>query len=149
MQRLRAIDPLLPTLEKLREIVKVFWEMYSRHLEYQRVVDYCQRPDFQRSVSVETRRVMQAADAGMTEVIHGIIQQGVAGGVLPNRPLPLMLFGAQAALTGAVTLLWIGCLSGPKDPYLDRAHGVHSRRPHASRAFVRAAEETGVIVLHR
>ncbi len=119
LQRLKAIDPALPTLEKLREIVKVFWEMYSRHLEYQRVVDYCQRPDFQRSVSAETRRVMQAADGGMTEVIHGLVQQGIAEGVLPNRPLPLMLFGAQAALTGAVKLLWIGCLSGPKDPYLD------------------------------
>ena len=35
-------------------------------------------------------------------------------GVFPNRPIPLMLFGAQAALTGALKLLWIGCLPAPR-----------------------------------
>jgi hypothetical protein len=34
-----------------------------------------------------------------------------------------MLFGAQAALTGALKLLWIGCLSGPREQYLDELTG--------------------------
>ena len=119
LQRLQAIDPILPAVERLREIVRVFWDVYGTHAEYQRVVDYCQRPDFQRLVSDDTRRAMQALDKGFEEAILAIVKQGVADGALPNRPIPLMLFGAQAALTGALKLLWIGCLSGPKDPYLD------------------------------
>jgi AcrR family transcriptional regulator len=119
LQRLRGIDATLPSLERLREIIRVFWEVYGTHAEYQRVVDYCQRPDFQRSVSADTRRAMQLTDAAFTEVIHGIVQQGVTERALPNRPIPLMLFGAQAALVGALRLLWIGCLTGPKDQYLE------------------------------
>jgi AcrR family transcriptional regulator len=119
LRRLEAIAPSLPPLDGLREVVRVYWEVYGANAQYQRVVEYCQRPDFQRTLSADLRRAMQAVDAGFAGVIHGIARKGVAARLLPNRPLPLMLFGAQAALTGALKLLWIGCLSGPREPYLE------------------------------
>ena len=36
-----------------------------------------------------------------------------------DRPHQLALFGAQSALFGALRLLWMDCLPGPKDQYVD------------------------------
>jgi len=119
LQRLRAINPALATGDRLREVLRTFWEVYSTHTEYQRVVEYCERPDFQRMVGADTRRRMRELGAGFAEVIAAIVRQGVVDGVLPNRPMPLLLFGAQAALVGALKLLWMGNLAGPKEPYLE------------------------------
>ena len=118
LRRLRAIDSG-PAIDRLRQVLGVFWEVYSTHTEYQRVVEYCERPDFKRSVGDDTRRQMQQLEASFATVIHEIVKQGITEGVLPNRPIPLLLFGAQSALVGALKLLWLGGLSGSKEPYLE------------------------------
>jgi len=118
LRRLRAIDSG-PAIDRLRQVLGVFWEVYSTHTEYQRVVEYCERPDFKRLVGDDTRRQMQELEASFATVIHEIVKQGIAEGALPNRPIPLLLFGAQSALVGALKLLWLGGLSGPKEPYLE------------------------------
>jgi AcrR family transcriptional regulator len=105
--------------DRLRDVLSVFWEVYSTHTEYQRVVEYCERPDFKRLVGDDTRRQMQELEASFTAVINEIVKQGVSEGALPNRPVSLLLFGAQSALVGALKLLWMGCLTGPKEQYLD------------------------------
>jgi AcrR family transcriptional regulator len=119
LRRLRSIDPSASTAARLRDVLRVFWEVYSTHTEYQRVVEYCERPDFKRLVGDAARRQMQELEAGFAAVIQEIVKQGIAEGLLPNRPVPLVLFGAQAALVGALKLLWIGSLSGPKEQYLE------------------------------
>jgi AcrR family transcriptional regulator len=119
LARLRGISPTLRTIDRLREVLNVFWEVYSTHTEYQRVVEYCERPDFKRLVGAATRRQMRELEAEFGNIIQEIVKQGIAEGVLPNRPLPVVLFGAQAALVGALKLLWIGGLTGPKEQYLD------------------------------
>lgn len=119
LRRVRGIDPARSAVDRLREVLRVFWEIYGTHTEYQRVVEYCERPDFQRLVSDDTRRQMQEIEAGFAGTIHGIVTQGIREGLLPARPIPLLLFGAQAALVGALKLLWIGSLVGPKHQYLD------------------------------
>jgi AcrR family transcriptional regulator len=119
LAKLQNLDSTLPTVDRLRQVLKVFWEMYATHTEYQRVVEYCERPDFKRSTDDRTRRQMETVEAEFTSAIHDIVKKGVAEGVLPNRPVQLLLFGAQSALVGALKLLWIGALSGPKDQYLE------------------------------
>src|SRR3982750_252671 len=39
LARLRGISSALPTTDRLREVLAVFWEVYSTHTEYQRVVE--------------------------------------------------------------------------------------------------------------
>jgi AcrR family transcriptional regulator len=119
LARLRGIDPTLRAADGIRQVLRIFWEIYGAHTEYQRVVDYCERPDFQRRLSENTRRQMQELEAGFAAVIHGIVKQGIREGFLPDRPDSLLLFGAQAALVGALKLLWIGRLAGAKEQYLD------------------------------
>ena len=48
LRRLRAIDSSASTADRLRDVLRVFWEVYSTHTEYQRVVGHCERPDFKR-----------------------------------------------------------------------------------------------------
>lgn len=119
LRRLRSIPSDMPPLDKLRETVRVFWEVYGTHVEYQRVVEYCQRPDFQRVISEEMRRATLETEAAFSEVIQSIVQQGIAERVLPARPVGVMLFGAQSALVGALKLLWLDQLPGPREQYLE------------------------------
>jgi AcrR family transcriptional regulator len=118
LARLKAIDPSLPALERLREVLRRFWEVYSTHREYQHVVEYCERPDFKGIVSAGIRRQMQELEAEFASTIHVIVKEGIAEGALPNRPIGVQLFGAQAALVGALKLLWIGSLRGGSEQYL-------------------------------
>jgi AcrR family transcriptional regulator len=119
LKRVQAIDASWSALDRLSALVRVFWEVYRTHGEYQRVVEYCQRPDFQRALSESSRLQLQQIEAGFTEAIRGMVEQGIAERTLPRRPLSLMLFGAQSALVGALRLLWLDCLPGPQDQYLD------------------------------
>jgi AcrR family transcriptional regulator len=119
LARLRAIAPGLAAIERLREVLRVFWEVYSSHAEYQHVVEYCERPAFKRFVSDDIRRQMDDLERAFTTTIYDIVKQGIAEGTLPNRPIPRLLFGAQAALVGALKLLWIGSLPAPNEQYLD------------------------------
>lgn len=119
LARLRAIDPDQEPLQHLRAIVAAFWAVYRTHDEYQRVVEYCQRPDFRRSVSEPLRRALDEVDAALAAIIDGVVRKGIAAGDLPDRPVPLLLFGAQSALFGALRLLWMDCLPGPKEQYLE------------------------------
>ena len=119
LRRLEGIDAGLPAIDRLREVLRVFWEVYGSHAEYQRVVEFCERPDFRRVVGDEVRREMRELETRFTGVIHDIVRQGIAEGTLPNRPIPLLLFGAQSALVGALKLLWMGALTGPRDQYFD------------------------------
>jgi AcrR family transcriptional regulator len=119
LARLRGIDPTLPAVDGIRKVLRIFWEIYSAHTEYQRVVEYCERPDFQRRLSESTRRQLQELETGFAGVIQGIVNEGIREGFLPDRPPSLLLFGAQSALVGALKLLWIGTLPGSKDQYLD------------------------------
>lgn len=117
--RLQGISPARRAIDRLREVLRVFWEVYSTHTEYQRVVEYCERPDFKRMVGATTRRRMRELEVAFGSVIQDIVTQGIAEGALPNRPLPVLLFGAQAALVGALKLLWMGALAGPPEQYLE------------------------------
>lgn len=119
LARLRAIEPAEPALERLRAIIRVFWEVYRDHAEYQRVVEYCQRPDFKRQIDDAARTALEDVEAGFAVVIGDALRAAVAEGTVTDSPPQLMLFGAQAALFGALRLLWMDCLPGPKDQYLD------------------------------
>jgi AcrR family transcriptional regulator len=119
LTRLRAIDASLAPLDRLRAIIKVFWDVYRTQAEYQHVVEYCQRPDFKRVLSDDVRTAMIEVEAGFASVIDETLQRAIDEGALPDRPHQLALFGAQSALFGALRLLWMDCLPGPKDQYVD------------------------------
>ena len=110
LDRLRTVDTSQDTLMQLRSIIRAFWEFHLSSPEYHHLVQYCGREDFRRTVSEETRAEILELDQEFNILIAALVQAGIEEGVFPrNKPLPLLLFGAQAALFGAVRMAGGGC----------------------------------------
>lgn len=118
LERLREIDPRLPVLDRIDRAFRIFFDAHRGADRHRRVVEYCWREDFRRRVPDEVRGEFEALDAGFQELIFRDLEQGIAEGLIPAKPLPVLVFGLQAALIGAVRLLWSGCLEdwGAADP---------------------------------
>lgn len=116
LYKLRRLDPAQDVISQLREMTRIFWEEHLKSREQHRVAMYCMRDDFRNSLSEATRQEFEALDAAYMEIIHRPIQQGIDEGIFPRKPIPLLIFGAQAALNGAIMLAWSGCLAKDADP---------------------------------
>lgn len=111
LERLRCIDPGLDVLGRLRAIIRVFWETHVTSQEYHRLVQYCEREDFRRNLSDGTREEIQQLDQEFHGLVTSLVEQGTREGVFSGtKSPPMMLFGAQAALFGAIRLVRGGCL---------------------------------------
>lgn len=110
--RVRTIDPAAGVLDRLRAVIRIVWQRAFAPTEIQRVVQYVARPDFRRTVSEATRREFAEVDAEFARVVGAIVHQGIEEGLFARKPIPLLLFPAQAALNGAVQMVWNGCLEG-------------------------------------
>ena len=109
IHELQQIDPTLDVITRLKTMIKVFWEGHIKSREYHRVVMYCARDDFRRCVKDATMQEFEAIDASYAEVVHPLIEQGIEEGIFPQKPVPLLLFGATAAMNGAIMMAWGGC----------------------------------------
>lgn len=98
--------------QKVRAVVRAFWERYQAGKDYQRVVQYCERRDFRRSVSAETRKRFEELDKRFAHITSSLLEAGIGEGLLPRRPSHLLMFGANAALYGGLQLGWSGCMDG-------------------------------------
>jgi AcrR family transcriptional regulator len=111
LERLRSIDPSLDVIGRLRAVIRVFWETHVNSQEYHRLVQYCEREDFRRNISESTREEIQLLDQEFQNLVTSLVEQGTREGVFTgNKPPHMMLFGAQAALFGAIRLVRGGCL---------------------------------------
>lgn len=106
--------------QRVRAIVRVFWESYRDGKQYQRVVEYCERKDFRRAVSKETRSLFERLDEDFSKIMTDLLRAGINEGLLSKKPFPLLLFGANAALYGGLHLGWGGCMEAAEsDEYLN------------------------------
>ena len=147
LAQLRAIDPALPVVHRLRATIRAFFAAHRSRQQHHRVVEYCDRADFRRRIGDANRAELERVDAEIAELIHGILQQGIEEGVFAARPLPVLLYGAQSTVMGAVRLLASRCLGteGPEEHeeeivrfvlaglmYLDRVDTTLGTPPPAS-----------------
>jgi AcrR family transcriptional regulator len=110
LARLRDIDPALPVLARLREAIRLYFELHRGRPEYQHVVEYCHREDYRRGLSEATRREFEEIDQSIDQVIGELFESGMEAGLLPRRNLTIQMHTAHATLLGAVQLMWCGCL---------------------------------------
>lgn len=111
LERLRNIDADLDVIGRLRAVIRVFWDTHVTNQEYHRLVQYCEREDFRRNLSDETREEIQQLDQEFHDLVTSLVEQGTREGVFTGtKSPPMMLFGAQAALFGAIRLVRGGCL---------------------------------------
>jgi AcrR family transcriptional regulator len=120
LERLREIDPTLGVLAAVREAIRVFFAAHRGEHGYQRVLDYCEHQEFRDRMSAPSRERLEALDAELTSLIHALLQRGIAEGVFADRPLPVLVYGAQSAVTGALRMLAAGALEGAgPDEYIE------------------------------
>lgn len=119
VHRLQQVSPRLGVVAQLRAMIRVYWDAHMESKEYARVVMYCSRDDFRACLREETREAFEAVDSALAEAIHPLIERGVRDGIFPSRPVPLLLFGAGAALRGGIAMAWSACPVSYFDP---RAH---------------------------
>jgi AcrR family transcriptional regulator len=111
LERLRSIDSGLDVIGRLRAVIRVFWDTHVHSQEYHRLVQYCEREDFRRNLSEGTREEIQQLDQEFHGLVTSLVEQGTREGVfIGTKSPPMMLFGAQAALFGAIRLVRGGCL---------------------------------------
>src|SRR5688500_1627748 len=115
LERLRGIDPSMPIPTQLSQAIRTFFHAHRSGRRYQRVVSYCEHGDFRRRVGETNRGELERIDQEIAALIHRILQEGIAAGVFADRPIPVLLYGAQSTLVGAVRMLGIECL-GDADP---------------------------------
>ena len=110
LQRLRGVDPTRDVLGRLRAVIRVVWDTHLHNQEYHRLVQYCEREDFRRHISESTREEIRQLDAEFLELVTSLVEQGRRERVFNDTKSPaMMMFGAQAALFGAIRLVRSGC----------------------------------------
>jgi AcrR family transcriptional regulator len=117
LARLREIDPSRPVLARMRAGIRVFFEAHRIGHRYHRVLDYCEHQEFRLRMGDGSRERLERIDAEIGAIIHSIVQQGIAERVFADRPIPVLLYGAQSAVVGALRMLGSECLAGadPED----------------------------------
>lgn len=106
LQQLRHqnTDPIA----RVKDILRIFWERVDASPQMQRLVQYVWRKDFLDRLRPETRALLHETDHAVNQTIAATAAEGVKAGMFPDKPLPLLLFPAQAALAGALQLAFNG-----------------------------------------
>jgi AcrR family transcriptional regulator len=119
LDNLRAIDPDLEVVERLRATIRVIFQTHREHAAYHRIVEYCNREDFRRRIAGRIADRFAAVEAELTKIYSGVMKDGVDQGLFPHMPIPRLRRGPRAAVNGAIQRLWHGSLHAREvDEYL-------------------------------
>ncbi len=120
LERIQAIDPEQDPLDYMRAVARVVWEAHMSSREHHRVFQYCHQEGFRNTVSPPMRERLDQTMAAMFGTMGGVLQRGVREGLFPDKPIPMLTFGAQSALWGAIDLVWAGCIDIDPEEYLEQ-----------------------------
>jgi AcrR family transcriptional regulator len=115
LAKLVRIDEGLPPVDRLSAGIRIIFDAHRAGRRYQRIVDYCNREDFRRRLEPGIAGELQRIDEQITGAVTAIVQEGIAAGTFPDRPLETLLWGPHATLIGAVRILAgnCGCVHPP------------------------------------
>jgi AcrR family transcriptional regulator len=111
LERLERIDASLPVLQRLRQIITIFWQQHLSGNQYQHLVQYCERDDFRKSLAPEAQQHLAQLDARFQAAVDAVLEEGMAQGILPRKSREALVLGPMAALTGA-TRIACNCMPG-------------------------------------
>ncbi len=136
-------------IEALRQHLHVAWERHLSRKDLHRVFLFCSRTEFRMRLAVDTRAEWQRIEQQVAAPAGRLIARGIEQGIFADKPLPTLLFGAQAAFWGAIQLVWSGYLTEG-----DRAGQLDSLPPsllagliyHDAELIRRAQQPTALLV---
>lgn len=109
LQELREIDPALSVVDRLRAMVKVFWEQYWTRREYQAVVEYTARENFRRGMSARLKQAYDEFNEEQQTLYASVLEEGMKQGIFRRQPLEQAFLGPQAMINGLILMIWSGC----------------------------------------
>ena len=110
LARFTEIDSTLPVMERFHLHLKAAWDMHLSSKELHRVFLFCSRTEFRSRLTSETLIQLQHIEQQVASPTHRLVEEGISQGIFANKPLPILLFGPQAAFWGAIQLVWSGYL---------------------------------------
>ena len=110
LRQIEQVDATLPVIARFREMTRLAWNAHLSSKELHRVVLYCGRSEFRQSLPPAIAEEFTAVELATHAVSSAILAQGVEEGIFPQKPVAILLFGAQSAFWGAVQLVWSGYL---------------------------------------
>jgi AcrR family transcriptional regulator len=125
-KRLQRIDVTKPVKVVIEATMRTFWESHQGVPEYRRLVRYCRREDFRHIIGEQLSRQLESIDEKFLAFISPVMERGVAEGVLVDKPVPVLILGIHAAMTGLLEMEGIECMSmntaiTPEQMYLEVA----------------------------
>ncbi len=118
---LRNVDLNGDFARVLRALVRAFWDRHVRLApEEQRVVQYCERPDFLEQLPQGTRAALRDVNAETSNIVGAFLERAMADGAIERRPLGVVMYLLQASVLGAIRMAWTGCIrSGQEEQYVN------------------------------
>ncbi len=105
-----AIDNKMSVIDQLKAYMQVAWDIHLSSRQLHRVFIYSSRGEFQARLSPEILAELLSVQEEVAAPSNRLIAEAIEQGQFPRKPLPLLLFGAQAAFWGGIQLVWSGYL---------------------------------------
>lgn len=115
LARLEAIDARLPVMTRLREIIRIIWEQHRDAVDYQPLLQYCQREGFRHTLPGPAQEELVAQKARFDGAIFRVLEDGIREGILPAKSPQALVLGPTAALTGATRMI-CECIQQEQEP---------------------------------
>ncbi len=98
-------------LDKLKEIIRIAFNMFINHTAEARVSFYCKRVDYRERLNEQLKCAFEALDDEFDALIGELLQSGIDSGLFPNRPIEQLMMGLEATFDGAISMIWNGDIS--------------------------------------
>ncbi len=106
MRDYRGIDATLPFDQIFRSIIKISFERLLGDPSCGHVSFYCKRGRFVERLNPELQSTFMQMQAEFDDFIAGIMAQGIAQGVIPDRPVNQLTAALEATFDGALRMIW-------------------------------------------
>jgi AcrR family transcriptional regulator len=110
VRELGRIDLKQPVLKVLGETMDVFWRSHGLSSEHKRLVRYCGREDFKRTVGQKLNQELDELDIQLNSIIIPVIERGIKEGVLVDQPVEHLMLSLHASMVGLVEMDGVECV---------------------------------------
>jgi len=120
LRKLEAIPVKLPVMERVRMILRIVWKHNVDNTVHMHLGEYCELNGEQLTLGEDSAAEMKHIQKALHAFFYGIIEEGVAQGVFPDKPADYMLLSGEGALSGAMRLVRSGACPGiDQEAYLE------------------------------
>ena len=108
LARLRQVDTTLEYVPRVKTILRLIWQHNVENRDLHGLGQYCEISESSLTLSEEFAREFIEARSDFESFIHGLVEEGIARGILPQLPVPFLMAAAWSTLTGAIRQLMHG-----------------------------------------